>query len=115
MTNNNLENMVNCGNNFAAIDNVQDKGLVLQCLQNDYLKDLKKYRKDQADARLQERVDRWNAKSTGEKILIITVGGMAALALGACVVVLVKKIMEANEASGCGCDENADASLLANV
>ena len=112
---NNLENMVNCGNNFSAIDNVQDKGLVLQCLQNDYMKDLKKYRKEQADARLQERVDRWNAKSTGEKILIITVGGVAALALGACVVILVKKIIEYNqEGSPCG-EANAEALAIRAV
>lgn len=114
MTQNNIENVINANANFAAIDNMDAKALAYAGIQANYLDALKEERKQKRMERAQARRDAWDNIPTGGKVAIYIVGGVAVACLIVGGVIVAKKILEANEASGCGCAEAGDASLLVN-
>lgn len=114
MTDKNVQNICAANKAFAEIDGMDAKALAYAGIQANYLDALQEDRRQKRADRAKARRDAWDNIPVGGKIAIYVIGGVTVAFLIVGGVVVAKKILEANEASGCGCAEAGDASLLVN-
>lgn len=116
MTQENLNNVIAANNSFSAItDDIDAKSLAFAGIQADYADALKKDRDAKRRARREARREEWDSIPPGGKVAICVIGGIAFTCLIVGGMIVAKRILEANDASGCGCAEQGDASLLCNL
>ena len=115
MTQQNIENMIQANEKFGAITDIDAKGLAFAGIQSDYANALKADRDAKRQARRDARREQWDSIPPGGKIAICVVSGIACTCLIVGGVIVAKRIFESNEAAGCGCAEQGDASLLCNL